>query len=135
EVFALGERIAYADGAVVVQAEYVAGDGIIGALAARGQELDGVVYHHAATEAHVPELHAAAEAARDDAQEGDAVVVGRVHVGLDLEDQPREPFFLRAHLASLGLARPGRRRPRSEAVHQLVGAEAVERRAEIDRGL
>ena len=40
---------------------------------------------------HVVGFHAALELARADAHEGDTVAVGLVHVGLNFEDEGREP--------------------------------------------
>ena len=43
----------------------------------------------------VPNAHIALEFARADADEGQAVAVGRIHVGLDLEDKARESLVIR----------------------------------------
>ena len=59
-----------------------------------------------------------AEAARADAQEGDAVVMARIHVGLDLEHEAGKRRLVRLHRAGLRGARQRRRRQAKEGVQQ-----------------
>ena len=79
------------------------------------------------------QLHAAAEGARAQPHEGDAVAVVGVHVRLDLEDEARDFAAAGLDRLRLGRLRPRRRRPGAERVEQLGDADALERRAEEHR--
>jgi hypothetical protein len=83
----------------------------------------------------VAHLHARRVAARADAEEGDAVAVLRVHVGLDLEDEAGERRFGRLHHAHAAVARLRRRRPVDQRLQDLAHAEVVDARAEEHRAL
>ena len=87
ERLALGQRIADAQGAVIGDADDVAGEGLLRQLALAGDEEHGIVDRDLLAAAHLRQLHAAPEAAGAEAQEGDPVAVVRVHVRLDLEDE------------------------------------------------
>ncbi|MPN17758.1 hypothetical protein SDC9_165113 [bioreactor metagenome] len=87
QVFALGEGLAEADGAVVGDADDVARPRLIGSGAIARHEGNGVVDRQGLAGGHLLDLHAPVEAAGTDAQEGDAVAVLGVHVGLDLEHE------------------------------------------------
>ena len=127
--FALGEGVADLDGAVVVQADDVAGIGLFDILAAVGLKGNRIGDLYALADAHMVHLHALVELARTNAHEGDAVAVGRVHVRLDLEHEAGELVFVRLHDALLGLARHAaaarirRRRPSSSSMPKLLIAE------------
>ena len=105
---ALGEGIADVDRSMVVQADDVAGERLLGTLAVRRHEGQRVGDADLLAEAHVPEAHAARVAARADPHEGDTVPVGRVHVGLDLEDEAGQRPLRRLDLAAGGLSWPRR---------------------------
>jgi hypothetical protein len=81
------------------------------------------------------ELHAALEAAGADAQEGDAVAVLGVHVGLDLEHEAGELRLVRLHLARRRPAAIGAGDRVDHRVEQALHAEVVDRRAEEHRRL
>ena len=84
---ALGQGVADAQGAVIGNADDVAGPGLLGEVALARQEEHRVLHRHHAAAAAVPQLHAALEAARAEPQEGDAVAMLRVDIGLHLEDE------------------------------------------------
>src|SRR5690606_1075900 len=75
EVLALSERVADADRPVVRDADDVAGEGGLDALAVAGEERRSVGEAEVAAEAEVPHLHPPLEPAGADAEEGDAVAV------------------------------------------------------------
>jgi hypothetical protein len=85
--------------------------------------------------AHHLQPHAALEVAAGHAQEGDAVAVAGVHVGLDLEHHAAELALLGPHFALDGRAHAGRRRQVDQAVQHFLHAEVVDRRAEEHRRL
>ena len=77
--------------------------------------------------------HAAVELARADPQEGDAVAVGLVHVGLHLEDDAGERRVERPGVALAIDAGRGRRHEVDHRVEDHAHAEVRERRAEEHR--
>jgi hypothetical protein len=97
------QRLAFGDGvaelqhAVVGDADDVAGKGLVEQLAALRQEAHHRVGPQLLAGAHHLQPHAALEVARGHAHEGDAVAVGRVHVGLDLEHHAGELGLVGLH--------------------------------------
>ena len=79
------------------------------------------------------ELHAAVEMARAEPDKGHPVAVLGVHVGLHLEDEARDLLLLRRNLARLGAGGLRLGREVADAVHQLLHAEGIDRRAKPDR--
>jgi hypothetical protein len=71
------------------------------------------------------DLHAFVELARADAQEGHAVAVRRVHVGLDFEYEAAEFVFFGRNGALYGFARSGRWRIFGEGIEQFQNAELL----------
>src|SRR3546814_12275811 len=102
QYLAFAEGIANRYGAVVVDAEHIAGPGIAGDLAIRSHEGERIGELHLLARAHMQRLHAWNVMTGADAQEGDPVAMLRVHVGLNLEHEAAEPVFLGAHLACAG---------------------------------
>ena len=88
--FALGQRVAELQHAVVGDADDVAGEGLVEQFAALAQERDHGIGPQLLAAARHLQPHAALEVAAGHAHEGDAVAVRRVHVGLDLEDDAGE---------------------------------------------
>ena len=88
---------------------------------------------HRLAGAHQLGLHAALQLARADANEGDAVAVVGVHVGLDLEDEGGHLVLGRLDRAGVGLLGARRRSEGAERLDQVAHAEIAQRRAEIDR--
>jgi hypothetical protein len=78
-------------------------------------------------------LHAAFELSRADPDEGDAVAVVGVHVGLDLEDEGRHLRLGRMHGPAVGFLVARRRAEIAERLDQVAHAEIPERRSEEDR--
>ena len=94
KIFTLGEGVADLDGAVVVDADDVAGICLFHVGPVLGHEDGGIGDLHVPSESDVPDLHAAGEFAGTDAEKGDPVPMGRVHVRLDLEDEAGERFLV-----------------------------------------
>jgi len=83
----------------------------------------------------VHDLHPPGELAGTDAEKGDPVAVGRVHVRLDLEGEAAEGLFFGMHHAGDGGARAWSGREFDKGVEHLAHPEVVDRTAEKDRGL
>ena len=84
------QRIAQAVDAGIEQADDVAGIGLLHHGALVGHELLGSLQLDLLAGAGVPGAHVPLEFAADHAHKGQAVAVGGVHVGLDLEHKARE---------------------------------------------
>src|SRR3989344_1971161 len=108
---ALGEGIADLQLAVVVDADDVAGNGVVHAHAFVGEERARVGELDLASEALVLHLHARGVTPGTNTEERDAVAVPGIHVCLDLEYKTGERRFRRLHRPRPGIARPGWRRP------------------------
>mmetsp|Transcript_26231 Transcript_26231/g.62007 ORF Transcript_26231/g.62007 Transcript_26231/m.62007 type:complete len:1071 (-) Transcript_26231:600-3812(-) len=132
---ALGDGVAELQHAVVGDADDVAGEGLVQQLALLAHEGDHRVGPQRLAGAHHLEIHAALEAARGHAHEGDAVAVGRVHIGLDLEHHAGELGLLGLDGALHRVALVGRRGEFDESVQHLLHAEVVDGRAEEHRRL
>ena len=87
------ERVADTDGAVVVQADDVAGVGLLHARAVLGHEDGGVTDLHVLADAVVADLHAFFVLSGADAQESNAIPMFGVHIGLNFEYKPGELFI------------------------------------------
>ena len=105
ERLALGQGVADAQGAVIRDADDVAGIGLVGDRAVLGEEEVRRVQADRLAGAHVLRLHAARELAGAQPREGDAVAVVRIHVGLDLEHEGRHLRLLRGDAAGVGSLR------------------------------
>lgn len=134
EGFAFGQRVAHAERAVVGDADDVAGEGFLGEGAVLGEEEDRGLDGHRLAGADVEQFHAALEAARADAGEGDAVAVVGVHVGLDLEDEAGDGFLIRADGVGFGALGGGRRGVFGEEGEEFEDAVILQRGAEDDGG-
>ena len=118
---------------MIGNADHVAGEGFVGDRSILGEEELRARQRHALAGAHQLGLHAAAELARAQPREGDAVAVVRIHVGLDLEHERAHARLGRLHLAQVGILRARRRRELAEAIEQIADAEIAQRAAEKDR--
>jgi hypothetical protein len=78
--------------------------------------------------------HVALEFARADADEGDAVAVPGVHVGLDLEDEAGEDGIVGLDDAAAGAVRRGRGGALEEGIEEQLDAEVIHGAAEEDGG-
>src|SRR5471032_3084157 len=132
---ALGERVADLHVTDIRQADDVAGVGLLYLFARRGHEGDHRRDLDLAPEAQMLDLHAALEPSRAHAQEGDAVAVGRVHIGLDLEHEAGEGLLGRIDHAHGGIAFARRRRPFDQRRQNLAHAEVVDGGTEEHRRL
>src|SRR6185437_1486089 len=132
QLLPLGERVADVDRAVVVEADDVAGVGLLRMLPLRRHEGQRIRHPHFLAEPRMIEPHAARVLARAQPQERDAVAMPRVHVGLDLEHEPRQRLLQRRHQPLARLARPGARCVRGEGREELLHAEVADGRAEED---
>ena len=136
---------------MVVDADDVAGHRVVAGDALIGHEGDGVGQLHLAAEAHVVHLHAGLVAPGAHAQEGNAVAVARVHVGLDLEHEAGEGRLGGRHPARTGVRSSAarcvparlpsgfaglrRRRPVEQGLQDFLHAEVVDTGAEEHRRL
>lgn len=130
ELFALGQGVAYLEGAVVRQADDVARPGLVDGSLALGHELGGAGEAHHLVVAYVVVGRVARELARAHLAEGDARAVVGVDVGRNLEDEAGELGLVGLHDALLGLDGTGAGGYLDEAVEQLLDAEVVQRRTE-----
>ena len=130
---AFGQRVADPQHAVVGNADDVAGPGLVDDLALAGEEQDRRIDRQHLRRAHLRQLHATAELAAAQAQEGDAVAMVGVHVGLDLEHEARNLGLGRLDRTRLRGLRPWRRRPGGDRVEQFLHAEIVVGRTEEHR--
>ena len=133
EGLALGQRVADAQHAVIGNADDVAGPRLVDDFALAGEEQDRRIDRQDLRRAHLRQLHAATELAAAQAQEGNAVAVVGIHVGLDLEHEARDLGLGRLDRPRLGGLRPRRRRPGGDRVEQFLHAEIVVGRAEEHR--
>ena len=88
--FAGAQGVADGEDARVKQADDIARVGLIHDGAVLRHQLGAGGQLDVLALLHVVSLHAALELAGADAHKGDAITVGLVHVGLDLEDEGRE---------------------------------------------
>src|SRR4029079_14553942 len=114
-------------------ADDIAGKRFIRYRAVLGEEELWRRQAHVLAGPHQLRLHAAAELARTQSRERDAVAVVRIHVGLDLEYERAHARLGRLALAQVRLLRARRRREFAEAFQQVADAEIAQRAAEIDR--
>ena len=95
QLFAFGEAVADLDVTVVRDADDVSGVGFFHQLAVVRHEGNHAGGGDFAVDTQVFHLHAALEFAGADAQEGDAVAVFRIHIGLDFKDKSGELRLVR----------------------------------------
>ena len=133
QALALAQCIADAQGAVIGNADDVAGIGLLRQFTVAGHEEHGIVDGHLLGAAHLGQLHAALEAPGAEPQEGDPVAMVRVHIGLHLEDEARHLVFRWLDGARLGRLRARRRREFRQALQQPCHAMGAQGTAEIDR--
>ena len=134
ELFAFGEGVADLEVARVVQADDVARVGEVDDRLFLGHESRRRGEFHLFAAAHVQEILVTFERAGADLQEGDAVAVVRIHVGVDLEDEACHFLLGRLHDPGFGRRRARRGGDADETLQQLLHAEIIDRRAEEDRG-
>ncbi len=118
---------------MVVQADDIARPGLFHVGAVRRHEGQGVRNLDILVDTHVAHLHVLFVLAGANTQEGDAVTVFRVHVGLDLEHEAGEALIVGRDFAGIGIARLGRRGIFDEAVEHLAHAEVAHGGTEVDR--
>ena len=134
ELLALGEGVADLEVARIVQADDVARVGevddrfLFGHEGRRRGELELLAA------AYVQVVMVALERPGADFQEGDAVAVVGIHVGVDLEHEARHLRLGGLHGAGRGGRRARRGGDADEAFEQFAHAEVVDRRTEEDRG-
>ena len=130
ELLALGQRVAYLEGAVVRQADDVARPGLVNGSLSLGHELGGAGEAHHLVVAHVVVGRVARELARTYLAEGDTRTVVGVDVGRNLEDEAGELGLVGLHVALLGLDGTGAGGYLDEAIQKLLDTEVVQRRTE-----
>ncbi len=131
QLFAFAQGVADLQLAVVVDADDVAGDPVFLDHPFIGHESERIGELDVAAGTHVFHFHPRLVATRTDAEEGNAVTVLGVHVGLDLEHEAGERRFGRLHFAQLASGQAGRaclrrRRPGDERFEHFLHAEVVD---------
>ena len=129
-----GEGVADAEFVVADDADDVAGEGFVDGLAFVGEEFVGAGEADFFPGARVVGDHVAFESAGDDAEEGDAVAMAGVHVGLDFEDEAGEGRVVGGDRLAVDVAGSRRGGVLEEPVEQQLDAEVVHGAAEEDRG-
>src|SRR5437867_12851485 len=129
------ERVADRKLPGVDQADDVAGVRDADGLAVAPEKAVRAARSNRPADAAVEDRHVLREPARADADERDAVAVARIHVRLNLEDEPGELFVGGRYHADVARAWLRRRRQRHERVEKRLEAEIRERAAEEHRCL
>ena len=132
QLLAFGEGIADGEIAGVVQTHDVTRVGVVDHRLLLGHEGRGRGELQLLSAPHVEIVPVALEGARTDLQEGDAVAVVGVHVGVDLEDEAAHLRLVGLYGAALGGGGARRRGDADEALQQLADAEIVDGRPEED---
>jgi hypothetical protein len=101
----------------------VAGEGFLDGLAVGGEEAVRPGQPHGAVQAGMMDQHVLLEPARADPHERQPVAVVRVHVRLNLEDEPRELLPVGRDEAAAAPPRPRRRRECRERPEERLHAE------------
>ena len=87
---------------------------------------------HFAAFTQVLHLHAGGVATGTHAEKSDTVAVARIHVGLNLEDEPRKRFFRGFHDAHTAVAGLGLGRPIHERLQHVFHTEIIHTGTEED---
>ena len=134
ELFARrGDGVADGEDAGIEHADDIPGVGLVDDLALLRHELLGLRQAQLAAALHMEHLCLALVLAGADAQEGEAVAVGLVHICLNLEDEGGEVRAEGVDHAAVGRARQGRRRHLQEGLEERLHAEVRQGRAEEHR--
>src|SRR6185436_11838041 len=118
DVGARAQRVADAKNAGIPEAEDVSRERLFDLGALLGKELKRAAQNEGLFGANVLDGHAAHEAPRADAGEGDAVPMLLVHVRLDLEDEGGEVGRARSHQGARRRARQRRGSEVDEAIEK-----------------
>ena len=127
--------IADLDRTVVMNADDVARVGLVHMETVLGHENGGVGQGDVLADAVMAHFHAAGEPPGTDADECDAVPVGRIHIGLNLKGKAGKGGLGGLHLPGDGHPWTGRRRQFHEGVEEFADAEVVDGAAKKDRRL
>ena len=130
----LGEGVADAEAGVAHEADDVAGVGFVDGFAFLAEEFVGAGEADFLAGLGVGDDHVALEFTGADADEGDAIAVPGVHVGLDLEDEAGEEGVLREDEAGTGAMSGGRGGALEEGIEEELDAEVIHGAAEEDGG-
>ena len=87
KVFALGQGIANAQGSMVRDTNDIARPGFFGNVTFIGKEQHRVMHRHLFARTHMFQLHATFEMTGTQTDEGNAVAMVRVDIGLNLKDK------------------------------------------------
>ncbi len=135
ERFLLRKGVADFDGAVIVKADDVAGIGFFDVGSVLRHENRRVGQRDFLADAVMDDLHAALKLSRADPQEGDAITMRRIHVGLDFKNKSGKILFLGFHGSGGRRSGGRRRRDLHERIEQFFDAEVVDGAAEENRRL
>ena len=135
EHFALRERVADVELAVVVDTDDVAGNGVGHQHAVVGHEGKGIRDLHFFAFADMEHFHTRLVFAGADAEEGNTVAVLRIHVGLNLEHKAGELGLIGFNHPFSGVARLRCRGPIHQGIQHVLNTEVVDTGAEEYRCL
>ena len=130
EAFAFGEGIANFEVAGIVQAHYIAGVGIFHHFFRLGQEEVGVGEFHLFFEPNVFEVFVAFKLAGANPEEGDAIAVFGVEVGVNFENETGEFGFVGFDIALCGGTWQGVGGYFDEGIEEFLYPETIECGAE-----
>jgi hypothetical protein len=128
-----GQRITDTQGAVVWDADDVAGQRDIGEFTVLREKHDRRMDRNRLAKTRRSQFHAALERARDQPHERDPVAVLRVHVGLHLKDETADLVAPGRNFPGIGRLGARRRRIARNRLDQVGDAEALKCRSEVDR--
>src|SRR5215207_877663 len=123
EIAVLRQRVANAQVPAIHHADHVTGPRFLDGVALASHELLRRCETDHLARAHVSHLHPGLEFPRAHAHEGDAITMFRVHVRLDLEDEPGELVARRLDGADRRFARRGGWRQLEELPQERFDAE------------
>ena len=100
-----------------------------------GHKRQRILYLHFPLKTDVLDFHAGLVFAGTHTQEGNAVPMTRVHIGLNLKDKPGKVRLRRFHATSPGIATERSRRPLNERFQHIFDAEIINSGSEKHRAL
>ena len=131
--FGCGKRIADGKDTRVEHTDDVARISLLHDLALGGHKLRALGQLYLFAPLHMEHIHAALKLSAADADEGDAVPVGLIHIGLDLEHECRKILPSGVDGAGGGIPRQGRGRKTQKIRQERLHPEVRERRAKEHR--
>ena len=119
---------------MVVQTNDIARISLFNMRAIAGHKGQRIRDHHIFAKTHLTKLHALFIFTRHHTQEGHAVTMFRVHVGLNFKDEAGEFLLRRFHFTDVRRARHRCGRPLHQAIQHMVHTKVTQRGTKEDRG-